>query len=175
MSDKHLASRVMEAIPKDSIGRYDLLPITKDTALFREIVKYLAAPFIKKVDYIVSPEAIGWIIGVAVAGELGVGFIPIRKRGKLPYPKELLISQRYHDYSIKEKTLEIKKDTFFPGCRILIVDEWVETGASINCCIKLLEKENCIIQGIATIGIDYREETKPWIDSGFVRFVGRDM
>jgi len=165
----------METIPKDSVGRYDLLPITKDATLFTEIVKYLAAPFIDRVDFIVSPEAIGWLIGVTVARELGVGFIPIRKSGKLPYPKDLLISQSYNDYSINEKSLEIKKDTFFPGCRVLIVDEWVETGASMSCIMKLLEKANCTIKGIATIGIDYREETKTWIDSGFVRYIGKDM
>ena len=175
MSNDGLANKVLEAIPEGSIGRYDLSPVFKDAKLFAEIVEYLAAPYTGKVDFVASPEAIGWILGVAAARKLGIGFVPLRKGGKLPYPKEMIISQNYIDYSNKEKTLEIKKNTVTAGSRALIVDEWVETGISMHCCIGLLNKIGCTVAGLAAIGIDYREGTKDWIDSGFIRFIGRDM
>ena len=175
MNDSQLVDKVLEAIPKNSVGRYDLLPIVKNVKLFREIVKYLADPFLGKADYVASPEAIGWVLGTAIATELNVGFIPLRKSGRLPYPNELLISRSYIDYSRKEKSLEIKKDSIARGDRILIVDEWVETGTTMKCCIELLEKAGGTIAGLATIGIDYREQTKDWIDTGFIRFIGTDI
>jgi len=175
MQNENTVKRLLDTIPKDSIGRYDLLPVFRDTELFTEIIKYLAVPYIGKVDYVAAPEAIGWVMGSAMARELNTGFIPLRKMHKLPYPKEVLISQKYVDYSGKEKALEIKKGNVTPGDRILIVDEWVETGVSLHCCINLLEKLGCIIVGLATIGIDCRESTKGWIDTGFIRYIGKDI
>ena len=67
------------------MGRYDLLPLFTAPGLFSEIVKHLASAFAVKIDYAASPEATGWILGAAIASELGVGFIALRKKGKLPY------------------------------------------------------------------------------------------
>jgi len=170
-----LKKRVLAVIPKNSVGRYDLLPVFMDSKLFADIVNYLATPYIGKIDYVAAPEAIGWVLGSAMARALNVGFVPIRKIGNLPYPKDLLTSQDYVDYSNKAKALEIKKDYVKPGDRILIVDEWVETGVSLHCCKNLLEKLGCTIVGLATIGIDYQEGTKAWIDMGFIRYIGRDI
>jgi len=175
MQNENLVKRLLDVIPKDSIGRYDLFPVFKNTELFTEIIKHLAVPYIGRVDYVVAPEAIGWVMGSAMARELNVGFIPLRKIDKLPYPKEVLISQKYVDYSDKEKALEIRKGYVTAGDRILIVDEWVETGVSLHCCINLLEKLGCTIVGLATIGIDYRESTKDWIDTDFIRYIGKNI
>ena len=175
MGDEDLIKRLIDIIPKDSIGRYDLLPVFKDVTLFAEIVQYLAAPYIGKVDYVAAPEAIGWIMGSAIARELSVGFIPLRKIDRLPYPKDILISQNYVDYSDIRKALEVKVNTVSKGDRILIVDEWIETGETTRCCKSLLEKLGCNIVGLATIGIDYRDATKEWIDSGFIRYIGKNI
>ena len=175
MENKNLIKRLLDVIPKDSIGRYDLFPVFKDAELFNEITKKLAAPYIGKVDYVAAPEAIGWIMGSTIARELNIGFIPLRKVDKLPYPKEMLISQNYVDYFEVRKALEIKANAVSTGDRILVVDEWVETGESLQCCIDLLEKLGCVIVGLATIGIDYRDSTKKWIDTGFIQYIGRDI
>ena len=175
MGNENLASRILATIPKNSVGRYDLLPITKDTQLFTEIIKYMASPFRGKADFVASPEAIGWIIGVAVARELNIGFIPIRKSEKLPYKADYIIRMNYIDYSKKKKAMEISCNYIESGSKVLLVDEWVETGASVRCCIELLNYVGSEVVGIATIGVDYREETKDWIDSGFLHFIGRDM
>jgi len=175
MGNQELKERITKILPKDSIGRYDLLPIFMDTALFADIVEFLSAPYAGRVDYIAAPEAIGWILGTGVARELKVGFIPLRKADKLPYPKETLISQSYTDYSGKPKTLEIKSGYNGSGKRLLLVDDWVETGATLQCCINLFQKLGCSVIGLATIGIDNRQETKNWIDNDFVTFVGMGM
>ena len=175
MENENLIKRLLDTIPKDSVGRYDLFPVFKDVDLFTEIIQNLAAPFIGKIDYVAAPEAIGWIAGSAMARELGVGFIPLRKIDRLPYPKDILISQSYVDYAEIRKSLEIKNNSVAKGDRILIVDEWVETGESMQCCKNLLEKFGCNIVGLATIGIDYRDVTKDWIDSGFIQYIGKNI
>jgi len=175
MSGQKLRDRIIGVLPKDSVGRYDLFPVFKDPVLFADCIRFLAAPYIGRVDYVAAPEAIGWILGSAMARELNVGFIPIRKVGRLPYPKDLLISQSYVDYSNKPKALEINKNYVSAGDRILIVDEWVETGRTIQCCIRLLEQLGCAVVGLATIGIDCHEGTKHWLDGGFVTCIGQNM
>jgi len=114
-------------------------------------------------------------MGSAMAKELNVGFVPLRKIDKLPYPKDVLVSQSYFDDSDTSKALEAKESCVNAGDRVLIVDEWVETGISMRCCMNLLQKFGCTVVGLATIGIDYRKETKDWIDNGFVTFIGKDM
>ena len=109
-----------------------------------------------------------------MAQKLNVGFVPIRKSGKLPYLKEVILTESYIDYSKKEKSLEIKKSFVSLGDRILLVDEWIETGASMRCCMNLLSKLGATIVGLATISINYQEETKEWVDSGFVHFIAKD-
>jgi len=172
MSSEVLVNKILANIPKNTIGRYDILPIIKDKYLFADIINYLASPFHGKVDYVASPEAIGWIIGVAMARELNVRFIQIRKSGKLPYKAEFVIAAKYADYSDTEKGLEVSRDFVNAGSKILLTDEWVETGRTFHCCIDLLNTLGAINVGLATIGIDYQEGTKEWIDSGFVHFIG---
>ena len=175
MSNQKLKDRILEVLPKDSIGRNDLFPVFKNSELFTDIIKYLSTPYVGRIDYVAAPEAIGWIMGSAMAKELNVGFVPLRKIDKLPYPKDVLVSQSYFDYSDTAKALELKESYINAGDRILIVDEWVETGISMRCCMNLLQKLGCTVVGLATIGIDYREETKDWIDNGFVTFIGKGM
>lgn len=174
MENSELRDKVLSVIPSDTIGRYDLFPVFRDAKLFSQIVSFLAEPYIGKVDYIASPEAVGWILGTALARELGVGFIPIRKGGRLPYRKEELFFVQYEDYSQTRKTLEINKEIDRTGIRVLIADEWIETGASVKSCMELLENAGFTTVGLAAIGVNYRESTKAWIDTEFVTCVGID-
>jgi len=175
MNRERLISETLAAIPQGSIGIYDLLPIYKDAALFEEIVAYLAHPYAGKIDAVASPEAIGWILGAAVARKLNVGFVPLRKGGKLPYSNENLLSYTYTDAKHSGRTYEMKNDSILANERVLLVDEWVEDGATLKSCIGLLNQAKCTIAGLATIGIDYNEGTKDWIDSGFIHYVGQNM
>lgn len=175
MNPQELRKKIAAAIPKGSIGRYDLLPIFADADLFFQLADFFAAHYAGRIDFVAAPEAIGWVLGTAVARQLSAGFIPVRKGGRLPYPDDQCISRTYIDYSGAEKSLQIKRGSLAAGSRVLIVDEWIETGATVDCCIRLIEQQGCTVAGLATIGIDRNEKTGPWIDSGFVCFVGEDL
>lgn len=168
-----LIEKIKEVIPQNTVGRYDLLPIFRVVTLFEEIVEFLSTSYHNKVDYVVAPEAIGWILGTAISRKLNVGFIPVRKGDKLPYPKNDLLSISFVDYSGEQKSFEIPKNEIIDNERILIVDEWIETGTQIKGIIKMFE--NCDVVGIATIGIDYNESTQNWIETNFVTYVGTDI
>jgi adenine phosphoribosyltransferase len=103
-----------------------------------------------------SIDALGFILGTAIARRLDVGIIPIRKGGKLPVETE---GMEFRDYSGKLKRLEIRKDVLSDQARILLVDEWIETGTQILSAAELIESQGGTIIGIATINMDFNDET----------------
>ncbi|HEA4072811.1 TPA: phosphoribosyltransferase family protein, partial [Streptococcus suis] len=165
MESTDVINEIRGILPRNSIGKYDLLTIFTHKTVFDKIVKVLSLDFQNKVDYVAAPEAIGWILGTAIAKELGVGFIGVRKGDKLPYAKEEIISTHFTDYSGQDKSFEISKSSIVRNKRVLIVDDWIETGSQMKALIALLEKLDCSIIGLATIGIDINEVTQKWIDS----------
>ena len=82
-------------------------------------------------------DALGFIVGTAVALRLGVGFVPLRKGGKLPVRKE---TAEFRDYSGAEKALELRAEPWPRGTRVLLVDEWIETGAQARAAVELIER-----------------------------------
>jgi adenine phosphoribosyltransferase len=96
-------------------------------------------------------DALGFILGTAIAAKLNKGFIPIRKGGKLPCDVQ---SINFVDYSGLQKSLELRKGLLNSGEKVLIVDEWIETGTQMQSAIKLIEQEGGKIAGIATVNID---------------------
>lgn len=128
--------RVIEDFPVKGISFKDITTLIKDGELFRQVVDIIAEDLRDKdIDYIAGPEARGFLFGAAVAYALGVGFIPIRKPGKLP--GETI----RHEYDLEygTNTLEIHKDAIEKGKRIAIVDDLLATGGTILSAIKLLE------------------------------------
>ncbi|HFU4497509.1 TPA: adenine phosphoribosyltransferase, partial [Streptococcus suis] len=95
MEGTDVINEIRGILPRNSIGKYDLLTIFTHKTVFDKIVKVLSLDFQNKVDYVAAPEAIGWILGTAIAKELGVGFIGVRKGDKLPYAKEEIISTHF--------------------------------------------------------------------------------
>ena len=83
-----LKDRIVERLPKRKLIRYDLLPVITDRDLSKDIVNTLAEPYRGKIDMVVAPEAIGWILGDKVADHLGVDFLPLRRGNKLPYEED---------------------------------------------------------------------------------------
>jgi adenine/guanine phosphoribosyltransferase-like PRPP-binding protein len=73
--------------------------------MFSSIINILSEPYLKKIDYVVSPEALGWILGVGIARKLETGFVPIRKENKLPYSEEKIIRNVYVDYTKVKKSI----------------------------------------------------------------------
>lgn len=86
-----------------------------------------------------------------MAWHFKLGFIPARKGGKLPVET---LSTTFVDYSGQSKTLEMRADAFSPGARVLIADDWIETGAQVKAVIELVEQQGGKVVGIAAINID---------------------
>ncbi len=132
--------------------RCDVTPLFADPVAFAELVSDLTEPFASTpIDYVAGIDALGFILGTAMALRLNKGFIPIRKGGKLPVA---VMTAEFVDYTGEKKALEIRKGILKPGDRVLVVDEWIETGAQVQAAVDLVEGEGGIIAGIASINID---------------------
>ena len=128
--------RVIEDFPIEGISFKDITTLTKDKDAFKEAVDRVVEDLkTKNVDYIVGPEARGFLFGAAVAYALGVGFIPVRKPGKLP--GETKVNQYELEYGTN--TLEIHTDALDKGDRIAIVDDLLATGGTMLSAAKLIE------------------------------------
>lgn len=124
---------------------WDITPLLKDRLAFRESVKQMANHFRHKAaDVIVSSEARGFILGAAMAYELGVGFVPIRKKGKLPSKTVKLTYQKEYE----PDTIEIHEDSIEVGERVLLIDDLLATGGTIKANAELVEKLGGKVVGI---------------------------
>jgi adenine phosphoribosyltransferase len=137
---------------------WDITPILKDKILFKEIIKRLADHYRSKdIDAVVSNEARGFIVGAPLAYELGAGFVPIRKKGKLPSKCVNLTYKKEYECD----TIEIHEDAVLPGQKVLIVDDLLATGGTVKANIELVEKLGGEIVGIGfLIELDYLDGRK---------------
>lgn len=123
--------------PKKGVVFRDITPLLKDGEAFKTVIKELAAYYQdKKIDLIVSSEARGFIVGGALSYELGVGFIPVRKPGKLPAEK---INHSF-EKEYGPDTLEIHVDAIVKGQKVLICDDVLATGGTIQATAELVKK-----------------------------------
>jgi len=132
--------------PKDGILFRDITPLMADGAAFAEACNRMIE-FAREVDadVIVGPESRGFIFGCPVAFELGVGFIPVRKPGKLPRET---ISYSY-DLEYGSNELHMHSDGIKPNQRVLIIDDLLATGGTVEATIKLVEKLQGVVVGCA--------------------------
>ena len=129
--------RDVSDFPKKGIVFKDITPILSDHALFRASIDlFLDQCRGKNIDKIVGIDARGFLFGSTVAYELGVGFVPIRKRGKLPYKTEIA------KYSLEygEAEMEMHVDAMMPGERIVLVDDLLATGGTSAAATALIRK-----------------------------------
>ena len=129
--------RDVSDFPKKGIVFKDITPILNDHALFRASIDlFLDQCRGKNIDKIVGIDARGFLFGSTVAYELGVGFVPIRKRGKLPYKTEIA------KYSLEygEAEMEMHVDAMRPGERIVLVDDLLATGGTSAAATALIRK-----------------------------------
>jgi adenine phosphoribosyltransferase len=139
--------------------RSDVTPIFAEPAAFRALVDDLIAPWADaqpSVERVVGTDALGFILGTALALKLGVGFVPVRKGGKLPVKNERVA---YRDYSGTEKIFELRADPWRRGTRVLLVDDWIETGATAKAATELIERAGGVVAGIAAIAFRKNEKT----------------
>ncbi|MBU5677827.1 adenine phosphoribosyltransferase [Alkaliphilus sp. MSJ-5] len=129
--------RVIEDFPKKGISFKDITTLLKDGEAYKYLVRELSDQLKNlNVDVIVGPEARGFLIGTPVAYDLGVGFVPIRKPGKLPAET---ISYEY-ELEYGTDLLQIHKDAIRPGQRVAILDDLLATGGTVLATAKLIEQ-----------------------------------
>lgn len=138
--------KIVQDWPKKGIEFKDITPLMDNGQAFKavvdEVVEFARE---KKVDIIAGPEARGFIIGCPVAYALETGFVPVRKEGKLP--REVIKVNYGLEYG--ENVLTIHKDAIKPGQRVLITDDLLATGGTIEATIKLVESLGGIVAGCA--------------------------
>ena len=139
--------------------RCDVTPLFADYAAFSALVDDLAA-LVEPLafDVVAGIDALGFILGAALALRTHTGFVPIRKGGKLPVAVDVA---ECVDYTGQRKTLELRWDALKPGTRVLLVDEWIETGAQVWAAIQLIKRQGGVIAGIASLHMDDNEQTEP--------------
>lgn len=139
--------------------RSDVTPIFAEPAAFAALVDDLLAPYREAaVQCVAGTDALGFILGTALALRLGVGFVPIRKGGKLPVRHERAM---FRDYSGADKALELRAEPWPAGTRVLLTDEWIETGAQARAAVELVERAGGVIVGITAIAFRKNEKTAP--------------
>lgn len=132
--------------PKEGIIFKDITTLLKDKAAFKRSIDLLANKFKnEKIDFVVGVEARGFIFGAPLAYKLGVGFIPIRKKGKLPSKTSSVTYQLEYG----SDTLEIHSDALPSKARVLLVDDVLATGGTIKAVTELLTSQKAKIAGVA--------------------------
>ena len=134
--------------PKPGIQFRDITTLLKDPVGLRLSVEGLVKPFQgEKIDKVVAIEARGFILGGAVAMELGVGFVPVRKPGKLPHET---IGQ---DYELEYGTdrIEMHTDAIAPGDRVLLIDDLIATGGTAEAAIHVIEQSGGQLVGVGVV------------------------
>jgi len=140
--------RSIPDFPKPGILFRDITTLIQDKVAFRQAVDAIVAKFKKKkVDLVVAVEARGFIFGGAVAYRLGAGFVPVRKKGKLPWKTKSVT----YELEYGTDTLEIHQDAVPEGARVLIVDDLLATGGTVKAVTNLLESLGAKIVGIAFV------------------------
>lgn len=134
--------------PQPGVVFRDITPLLVDEVAFSTVIDLIVVHFGRgNVDKVCGIEARGFIVGSPVAYHFGAGFVPIRKKGKLPWRSE---SQSYAlEYG--EETLEIHQDAIAPGERVLIVDDVLATGGTAAAAAELVHRLGGKVQGIACV------------------------
>ncbi|MFH1716377.1 MAG: adenine phosphoribosyltransferase [Planctomycetota bacterium] len=132
--------------PKKGILFRDITPLLADPDAFAAAVDALCADFADMgIEYVAAVEARGFIFGAVVAEKLGAGFVPIRKKGKLPWQTESIT----YDLEYGTDTLEIHRDAVRKQARVLMIDDLLATGGTMAAACRLVEKAGGRVAGIA--------------------------
>ncbi len=148
MSAETLRATIREIpdFPKPGILFYDITTVLKDPAAYKEAIDLMLEPYRdEQVDLVVGMESRGFIFSAPMAYQLGTGFVPVRKLGKLP--AETITVEYALEYG--SNTLEIHRDAIQPGQRVLIVDDLLATGGTVQGTIDLVERLKGEVVGLA--------------------------
>jgi adenine phosphoribosyltransferase len=165
--------RSIPDFPKPGILFRDITTLLKDKNAFKKAVDLIAGKFSKsKIDYVAGVEARGFIFGGALAQKLHLGFIPVRKKGKLPGKTKGIT----YNLEYGTDTLEIQEDALKPKDKVLIIDDLLATGGTVKAVADLLEAQGAKIIGAAfvieLVDLKGREKLKKYPIVSLVKFQG---
>jgi adenine phosphoribosyltransferase len=154
-SDLKNSIRTITDYPKPGIMFRDITTLLGSAHAFRRAVDLLVQPWAgQKIDKVAGVEARGFILGGAVAHQLSAGFVPIRKKGKLPHAK---VSIAYSlEYGVDE--MEMHSDAVAPGERVILIDDLIATGGTAEGAVKMLQSMGanvvaaCFVIDLPTLG-----------------------
>lgn len=132
--------------PREGILFKDITPLLKDGPALKQVIQHMAKYYgDRNIDLVVGPESRGFLFGTPLAFELGIGFVPVRKPGKLPAEVTRV------EYALEYGTdaLEMHTDAIRKGQRVLIVDDLLATGGTTQAAVKLVEKLGGEVAGLA--------------------------
>ena len=148
MQDLKKYIRDIPDFPKPGIIFKDITPLLQSPEGLGMVTRIFAEKFgDEKIGKVVGIESRGFIFGAALSVQLGVGFVPVRKAGKLPWTK---VSEEYVLEYGKDK-LEMHADAVHPGERILIVDDLLATGGTVNAVSSMVEKQKAVVAALAFV------------------------
>lgn len=131
--------------PKPGVVFKDITPLLADPLAMAAVVDHLAG--VREADKIVGIEARGFILAAPAAYRAGAGFVPVRKKGKLP---SATLEESY-DLEYGSATIEVHRDAFTPGDRVLIVDDVLATGGTAKAAVELVERAGAEVVGVAVL------------------------
>lgn len=148
-----LAERVLSRLrevpdfPKPGVRFKDFSPLLADAAVFGALVDDVAARYAGRVDVVAGIEARGFILGAATAYRMGLGFVQVRKVGKLP-PETYAVD---YDLEYGTATLEVSTEAFGPGQRVLVMDDVLATGGTAAATCELVERAGGVVTAIECV------------------------
>jgi adenine phosphoribosyltransferase len=144
-------------------GHADMWPVFRDGDVFREVVKELVAPFQHAgVSAVCGIESRGFLLGGAAALDLGVGFVAVRKDAGL-FPGEKIVCQTAPDYRGIRHVLRMQRSSLGPGDRVLLVDDWIETGSQALAVRQLVAEAGAELVGCAVLVDQLRPDARPLV------------
>jgi len=144
-----IASRLRDIpdFPVPGVVFKDFTPLLSDGPAFRAVVQDICSRYVGQVDVIVGIEARGFILGAAVAYELGIGFVPVRKAGKLPGETHSAEYQLEYGSAV----IEVHMDAFIAGSRVLVMDDVLATGGTAAATCDLIERAGANIAAVEVV------------------------
>ncbi len=146
--DELLRARIVDVadFPTQGVVFKDISPLLADPAAFAAVVDALVEQS-GPVDKVVGIEARGFVLAAPVAYHLGAGFVPVRKPGKLPGP----VHERSYDLEYGSNVLQVHRDAFAPGDRVMVVDDVLATGGTAAAAVHLVQQDGGTVVGLSVL------------------------